>query len=121
MSEVLSSNPYRSELKDLQLRGLQRCRWWFVGQLRSWPGSRWRGFDSSVTGIAAQSLVLAGADGSRERSQVPDLVLVDADAGLAVPAELGQYRLWPRCVQSRYRPGLIEGFLAKTGLDLTLP
>ncbi len=32
-------------------------------------------FDPSVAGIAAQPFVLAGADGSRERRHVPDLLL----------------------------------------------
>jgi hypothetical protein len=41
-------------------------------------------FDQSVTGIAAQPFVLAGADGSRERRQVPDLLLADADGGVTV-------------------------------------
>jgi hypothetical protein len=38
-------------------------------------------FDPSVTGIAAQPFLLTGADGSRIRHHVPDLLLAGADGG----------------------------------------
>ena len=41
-------------------------------------------FDSSVTGIVAQPFLLTGADGTRERRHVPDLLLVSADGGVTV-------------------------------------
>src|SRR5712691_4862680 len=41
-------------------------------------------FDPCVTGIAAQPFLLTGADGSRIRRHVPDLLLVDADGGVTV-------------------------------------
>ncbi len=41
-------------------------------------------FDPSATGIAAQSFLLAGADGTRTRRHVPDLLLVSADGAVTV-------------------------------------
>jgi hypothetical protein len=41
-------------------------------------------FDPVVTGIAAQPFLLAGADGTRIRRHVPDLLLVSADGGVTV-------------------------------------
>jgi hypothetical protein len=41
-------------------------------------------FDPSVAGIAAQPFLLAGADGTRDRRHVPDLLLVSADGVVTV-------------------------------------
>ena len=41
-------------------------------------------FDPYVTGIAAQPFLLTGADGSRVRRHVPDLLLAGADGGVTV-------------------------------------
>jgi hypothetical protein len=41
-------------------------------------------FDPSVAVMAAQPFLLAGADGSRIRRHVPDLLLADADGGITV-------------------------------------
>lgn len=41
-------------------------------------------FDCSVTGIAAQPFLLTGADGTRNRRHVPDLLLADAGGAVTV-------------------------------------
>jgi hypothetical protein len=41
-------------------------------------------FDPLVTAIAAQPFLLAGADGTRTRRHVPDLLLMSADGGVTV-------------------------------------
>jgi hypothetical protein len=41
-------------------------------------------FDPSVAGIAAQPFLLTGADGTRIRRHVPDLMLTGADGGVTV-------------------------------------
>jgi hypothetical protein len=41
-------------------------------------------FDPGVAGIAAQPFLLAGADGTRIRRHVPDLLLLSADGGVTV-------------------------------------
>jgi hypothetical protein len=57
-----------------------------------------------------QALVFKGAGGARCK-------LSSAQQGIDQLIALVKARLKPM----QYRPGLMDGFLAKTGLDLTLP
>jgi hypothetical protein len=59
-------------------------------------------FDPSVTGIAAQPFLLTGADGSRTRRHVPDLLLVSADGGVTVVDVKALSRMADPAVQAQF-------------------
>ena len=59
-------------------------------------------FDPSVTGIAAQPFLLTGADGSRIRRHIPDLLLAGADSGITVVDVKAPSRMADPAVEAQF-------------------
>jgi hypothetical protein len=59
-------------------------------------------FDPSVTGVAAQPFLLTGADGTRTRRHVPDLLLMSADDGVMVVDVKAPSRMADPAVQAQF-------------------
>jgi hypothetical protein len=69
-------------------------------------------FDPVVTGIAAQPFLLAGADGTRIRRHVPDLLLLSADGGVTVADVKAPSRMSDPGVQEQRRGSVAGGQVA---------
>lgn len=80
-------------------------------------------FDPAVAGLAAQPFLLAGADGSRIRRHVPDLLLAGADGGVTVVDVKAPSRMADPAVEAQFAwtrevcAGRGWGFEAWSGTD----